>query len=64
MKKNYYPKKKWYEKSGWIIFWLIVFFPVGLFLMWKYSDWKKIVKLIISVFFRSALYRHYFRLKI
>lgn len=51
MKKKYYPKKKWYEKSGWIIFWLIVFFPVGLFLMWKYSDWKKIVKLIISVFF-------------
>lgn len=27
------------------------FFPVGLFLMWKYSDWKKIVKLIISLFF-------------
>lgn len=55
MKKKYYPKKKWYEKSGWIIFWLIVFFPVGLFLMWKYSDWKKIIKLIISVFFAFGI---------
>lgn len=43
-------KKKWYEKNKWIIFWLIIFFPVGLFLMWKYSGWKKIVKSIISLF--------------
>ena len=43
--------KKWYQKTGWIIAWLILFFPVGLFLMWKYADWKKPVKGIISALF-------------
>lgn len=43
--------KKWYQKTGWIIFWLIFFFPVGLFLMWKYSSWKKPVKGIVSFLF-------------
>lgn len=43
--------KKWYQKTGWIIAWLILFFPVGLFLMWKYSDWKKTIKMIITVLF-------------
>lgn len=42
--------KKWYEKSGWVVFWLIVFFPLGLFLMWKYSNWNKIIKIIVSLF--------------
>lgn len=40
--------KKWYQKTGWIIVWLFMFFPVGLFLMWKYTDWKKSVKGIIT----------------
>ena len=44
-------KKKWYQKTGWIILWLILFFPVGIFLMWKYSNWKKAVKIIVSAFF-------------
>lgn len=43
--------KKWYQKTGWIIAWLILFFPVGLFLMWKYSDWKKAVKVIVTALF-------------
>ncbi len=47
-KQNF--KKRWYEKSGWIIFWLIAFFPLGLFLMWKYSRWNKMVKSIVSLF--------------
>ena len=38
------------KKSGWIIFWLIAFFPLGLFLMWKYSRWNKMVKSIVSLF--------------
>lgn len=42
--------KKWYQKTGWIIALLILFFPVGLFLMWKYTDWKKPVKWIVTVF--------------
>lgn len=40
--------RKWYQKTGWIIAWLILFFPVGLFLMWKYATWKKSVKGIVS----------------
>lgn len=47
--------RKWYEKNGWIIFWLIFFFPLGLFLMWKYSNWNKIVKLAASLFFAISI---------
>ena len=47
---NYDPSndKKWYQKTGWIIALLILFFPVGLFLMWKYANWKKPVKGIVT----------------
>ena len=42
---------EFYEKDWFIVLMLIVFFPVGLFLMWKYSKWHKTAKIIISVFF-------------
>lgn len=41
--------EKFYQRTWFIILLLIFFFPVGLFLMWKYSDWNKIVKIIITV---------------
>lgn len=41
-------KRKWYQQTGWIIGLLFLFFPVGLYLMWKYADWKKVPKIIIS----------------
>lgn len=40
--------KKWYQKTGYIILLLVLFFPVGLFLMWKYTDWSKNIKIAIS----------------
>lgn len=40
-------KKKWYLKNGWIIFFLFIFFPLGLVLMWK-SGWKQKTKWIIT----------------
>lgn len=43
--------KKWYQKTWFIITMLICFFPVGLYLMWKYSNWKKIIKVIITATF-------------
>ena len=46
---------KIYEKNWFIILMLVVFFPVGLFLMWKYSKWHKTVKIIISVLFAAAV---------
>lgn len=49
-------KKKWYQQTGWIVFLLIVFFPVGLFLMWKYTNWNKWLKVGITLFFIWALF--------
>lgn len=48
--------KKWYEKTVWIIILLILFFPVGLYLMWRYTNWKKPAKVIISVFIAFVVY--------
>lgn len=31
-------------KNWQIIFWLVIFFPLGLYLMFRYSDWQKPVK--------------------
>ena len=42
---------KWYQKTFGIIVLLIVFFPVGLYFMWKYANWNKIVKIAVSCFF-------------
>ena len=42
---------KIYEKNWFIILMLVLFFPVGLFLMWKNAKWHKAVKIIISVLF-------------
>lgn len=39
---------KWYQKEKWVIVLLILFFPVGLILMWKYTDWGKKSKITIT----------------
>ncbi len=44
-------KKKWYQTNGGIIALLILFFPAGLFLMWKHTDWNKTAKWTITGFF-------------
>lgn len=44
-------KEKWYKKTGWIITFLIFLFPLGCFLMWKYKDWEKNKKIILTVIF-------------
>lgn len=55
MSQNNFPdyngnNKKWYQKTGWIIALIILFFPVGIFLMWKYTDWKRPVKFAVTAF--------------
>lgn len=45
------PKRKWYQSNGAIVLLLVFFFPVGLFLMWKYALWPKAAKWILSGFF-------------
>lgn len=41
--------KKWFKQTGWIIALLVIFWPVGLFLMWKYTKWQKWVKVAVSI---------------
>lgn len=41
-------KKKWYQTTGGIIALLILFFPVGLYLMWKHASWNKTAKWIVT----------------
>ena len=42
-------EKKWYQKDWGIITLLIFFFPVGLYLVWKKSDWSKKNKVIATI---------------
>ena len=49
------PTPKWYERSGMAILLLILFFPVGLFVMWKYQKWNIAAKIVVSVFFAIVL---------
>lgn len=42
-------KKTVKVKNSIVILFLIFFFPVGLFLMWKYTEWNKKTKIIITV---------------
>ena len=42
--------RKWYQKNSGIILLLFLFFPAGLYLMWKYSKWNKPIKTAISAF--------------
>ena len=46
---------RFYKRTWFIILCLIFFWPLGVFLMWKYSQWNKIVKIIISVICFIAL---------
>ncbi|MBQ6600607.1 MAG: DUF4236 domain-containing protein [Clostridia bacterium] len=47
--------KKWYQKSWFAILMLILFFPAGVYLMWKHTNWNKIIKIVITVFFAFVL---------
>ncbi len=40
-------KQRWYNKTWGIVFFLIFFFPIGLYLMWR-SSWNPKVKWIIT----------------
>jgi hypothetical protein len=48
---NYMDTKKWYHKTWGIIALLILFFPAGLYLMWRHTNWNKRVKWGITGFF-------------
>lgn len=47
-------RKKLRERTWFIILWLILFFPVGLYFMWR-SGWRKEVKIGISALFAVSV---------
>ncbi len=42
---------KWYQKPVTVVLFLILFFPVGIYLMWKHELWNKTSRVLVSVFF-------------
>ena len=44
-------KRKWYHSNFGVILLLIFFFPAGLYLMWRRTDWNKKAKWAITGFF-------------
>ena len=44
------------EKNWFIILMLIIFFPIGLYLMWKNAKWNKIIKIIITIFIGICIF--------
>lgn len=40
--------KKWCQQGRWIIVFLIIFWPLGVYFMWRYTQWKTPVKVIVS----------------
>lgn len=48
-------EKKWYQKNVSVTIILIIFFPIGLYLMWKHKTYSKTVRIIISGIFALLL---------
>lgn len=43
-------EKKWYDQTFWIIFFLVVLWPVGLVLMWRSAcTWHVAVKVVVTI---------------
>ena len=47
MKNN----ESFWKTDAFIILALVIFWPIGIFLMWKYAPWRKWVKGLLTVFF-------------
>ena len=41
--------KKWYQSTGLMLVTLVLFWPIGLFLMWKYNNYSEKVKVAITL---------------
>ncbi len=41
-------KKKWYQNPVYVILWLVFFFPVGIYGVWKYPTWSNRTKWILT----------------
>ena len=50
--------KKWYDQTFWIVFFLIVFAPAGLVMMWR-TNWNIVLKIAVTLFMIVAVYFNY-----
>ena len=49
-------EKKWYDQTFWIIFFLVVLWPVGLVLMWRGAcTWHVAVKIVVTIVLKQWL---------
>ena len=47
-------QKAWCKQTFWIVFFLVVFCPVGLVLMWR-TGWNVVVKAVVTLFVVAAV---------
>jgi hypothetical protein len=47
--------KRWYEKNVIIILAIVLFFPLGILMMWRYTKWKIWIKTAICAFFAAVI---------
>jgi hypothetical protein len=47
---------KWYQQSWGIVLLIVVFFPVGLYQMWKHAKWHFAVKTGVTLFYAFLLF--------
>jgi hypothetical protein len=41
--------EKWYQETWAIILFLLIFWPVGLYLMWRHARWSKTAKVVVTI---------------
>lgn len=41
--------RRWYQDTFWVIVLLVIFWPAGVYLMWKYMKWHVVVKAIVTI---------------
>ena len=47
--------KPWHRQTFWIVFFLVIFWPVGIVLCWK-SNWHIAIKIIVTVLIAFCVY--------
>lgn len=47
--------KVWHRQTLWIVFFLLIFWPVGIVLCWK-SDWHIVAKIVATAFIAFVVY--------
>ena len=47
--------EKWYQKTWGVVLLIILFFPIGLAVMWRHASWKVTTKALITGFFALAV---------